>query len=161
LTIDDFCVGFNFADTLLYRTVYGRGDATGNIYAMKKHLVSGCLALIPCRTAGKAMSNHTMGWATVWRPRFLAIVLQAGCKIKESDLCLEGMNTDGAIVKEAVTAKQLIPWWRSKGPASCTAPLPKPGDRCPTCHSGTLAYDGLFVLCCSYCGKAAESGAFT
>ena len=52
-------------------------------------------------------------------------------------------------------------WWKSDGQASCHAKPPKPGDVCPECGEGLLAYDGLFVLTCEKCGKAAEAGAFT
>ncbi|MBE2222727.1 MAG: hypothetical protein IAF02_14375 [Anaerolineae bacterium] len=70
------------------------------------------------------------------------------------------MKTDRPVVNEYMTQLQPSYWWRKKEVA-CTASAPKPGDRCPTCDEGKLAYDGLFVLACSHCGKAAESGAFT
>jgi uncharacterized protein (DUF983 family) len=70
------------------------------------------------------------------------------------------MKTDGAIVKETMTQSQPSFWWR-KQETACTAPTPKPGDCCPSCGEGKLAYDGLFVLICSHCGEVAESGGFT
>ncbi|PID85257.1 MAG: hypothetical protein CSB13_08955 [Chloroflexi bacterium] len=51
-------------------------------------------------------------------------------------------------------------WWRKKK-RTCHNPTPKPGEPCPNCTEGILAYDGLFVLTCARCGKAAENGAFT
>lgn len=71
------------------------------------------------------------------------------------------MKTDGAVVKESMKQPPKNYWWRQTGAAACAAPAPKPGDCCPTCGEGVLAYDGLFVLSCTTCGKAAESGAFT
>jgi len=52
-------------------------------------------------------------------------------------------------------------WWRKPDALPCQASAPKPGDVCPACGQGRLAYDGLFILTCSVCGEAAESGAFT
>jgi ribosomal protein L37AE/L43A len=71
------------------------------------------------------------------------------------------MNSSGAIVKEGMKRSQKSYWWRQKEASACATPPPKPGNCCPTCGEGILAYDGLFVLTCSHCGKAAESGAFT
>ncbi|MEZ4643756.1 MAG: hypothetical protein R3E31_13670 [Chloroflexota bacterium] len=46
-------------------------------------------------------------------------------------------------------------------PAVCLLTTPKPGDTCPTCNQGKLAYDGLFILTCEQCGYIAESGCFS
>lgn len=54
-----------------------------------------------------------------------------------------------------------IYWWRKDTPPPCQARPLKPGEKCPACLVGMLAYDGLFVLTCATCGQAAESGAFT
>jgi predicted amidophosphoribosyltransferase len=70
------------------------------------------------------------------------------------------MKIDRVIVKENMTQSESSFWWRKKE-VVCKAPAPKPGELCPTCDEGLLSYDGLFVLICSHCGKAAESGAFT
>ncbi len=43
----------------------------------------------------------------------------------------------------------------------CLLETPKPGDLCPYCQEGTLAYDGLFLLTCDKCKKVAEGGCFT
>ncbi len=43
----------------------------------------------------------------------------------------------------------------------CLLTPPKPGDLCPFCQKGSLAYDGLFLLTCSKCKKVAEGGCFT
>ncbi|MBK7177700.1 MAG: hypothetical protein IPH82_11030 [Chloroflexi bacterium] len=56
---------------------------------------------------------------------------------------------------------QATVWWRKPDALPCQSRPPKPGDVCPTCGNGRLAYDGLFILACSACGEAAESGAFT
>jgi len=69
------------------------------------------------------------------------------------------MKTSGAIVKQQESQKTF--WWRQKDEPACIAQAPKPGDMCPACGSGVLAYDGLFMLTCPRCGKTAESGAFT
>ena len=52
-------------------------------------------------------------------------------------------------------------WWKSTDQNACDTKSPKPGDLCTECEEGLLAYDGLFVLTCEKCGKAAEAGAFT
>lgn len=52
-------------------------------------------------------------------------------------------------------------WWREKGEPVCKQPQLKPGDICPNCHEGKLAFDGLFMLVCSRCQHIADSGAFT
>ncbi len=53
-------------------------------------------------------------------------------------------------------------WWRETAVApTCNTALPKPGEPCPHCGKGILAYDSLFLLTCSTCGKVAEGGAFT
>jgi hypothetical protein len=52
-------------------------------------------------------------------------------------------------------------WWREKGKPICKKPQLKPGDTCPSCHEGQLAFDGLFMLVCSRCQRVADSGAFT
>jgi len=53
-------------------------------------------------------------------------------------------------------------WWQQDGPAaeSCSA-APEPGQTCPICRQGRLAYDSLFILTCKACGYVAEGGAFT
>lgn len=61
--------------------------------------------------------------------------------------------------KTAVSPSSSPYWWRQRPP--CQAPTPKPGDPCPACGAGKLAYDGQFVLACPACGQAAESGTFT
>ncbi len=43
----------------------------------------------------------------------------------------------------------------------CLLTPPKPGDLCPYCQQGTLAYDGLFLLTCNTCKKVTEGGCFT
>jgi hypothetical protein len=71
-----------------------------------------------------------------------------------------------AIIKPILTAAQAQKqpadtyWWQQKN-SSCDAPTPKPGDPCPACNQGLLAYDSLFLLTCNRCGQVAESGAFT
>ncbi|MCA9970692.1 MAG: hypothetical protein KC425_10780 [Anaerolineales bacterium] len=62
-------------------------------------------------------------------------------------------------------------WWQQAAATAAVAETavsdvcllrpPRPGDACPFCAEGALAYDGLFVLSCRRCGKAAESGCFT
>lgn len=52
-------------------------------------------------------------------------------------------------------------WWRQQGEAKCNQPQPKPGDLCPNCHKGKLAFDGLFILVCGECQHIADSGGFT
>ena len=52
-------------------------------------------------------------------------------------------------------------WWHNPEKPTCKAPQPKPGDSCPSCGAGTLAFDGLFMLVCSRCQQIADSGAFT
>ena len=51
-------------------------------------------------------------------------------------------------------------WWKREDSEeeSCRIP-PRPGQTCPECGEGTLAYDGLFILVCDLCGYVAESGA--
>ena len=53
-------------------------------------------------------------------------------------------------------------WWRAQKQEKkeCTVPH-KPGDKCPVCGTGELAYDGLFLLACRSCGAVIEGGAFT
>lgn len=63
------------------------------------------------------------------------------------------------VEQEGETAVSPNYWWRKK--PACQTPTPKPGDRCPACDLGILAYDGLFILTCPACGQAAESGTFT
>lgn len=73
------------------------------------------------------------------------------------------MDMDEQIVMRADDGKTAVTpppyWWRQVQP--CQSPTPKPGDPCPTCRQGILAYDTLFLLTCPACGQAAESGAFT
>jgi hypothetical protein len=70
------------------------------------------------------------------------------------------MKTEGAIVKKQMLQKSY--WWQPiKEDASCSAPASKPGNPCPACGKGILAYDGLFLLTCAHCGETAENGAFT
>ena len=53
-------------------------------------------------------------------------------------------------------------WWHAEDASERTCALRyTPGQRCPNCHKGSLAYDGLFMLTCSACGYVAESGAFS
>lgn len=52
-------------------------------------------------------------------------------------------------------------WWRSKQKKGCQRPQLKPGDPCPHCPEGTLAFNGLFMLVCDRCQKTADSGGFT
>jgi ribosomal protein L37AE/L43A len=53
-------------------------------------------------------------------------------------------------------------WWRAeKQEKNECAVAHKPGDKCPACGQGELAYDGLFLLACTACGAVAEGGAFT
>lgn len=53
-------------------------------------------------------------------------------------------------------------WWRGDEASKQTCAIRyNPGQRCPDCQKGTLAYDGLFLLTCSNCGYVAESGAFS
>ncbi|MCA9921937.1 MAG: hypothetical protein KC419_19700 [Anaerolineales bacterium] len=70
------------------------------------------------------------------------------------------MNTEKDKV-QVIMPTPAVHWWQQTGVSTCTAPQPRPGDKCPACENGILAYDGLFVLTCSNCGKAAEAGAFT
>jgi hypothetical protein len=42
---------------------------------------------------------------------------------------------------------------------ACRAP--RPGQKCPRCGRGTLAYDGLLQLSSPVCGHVAEIGGFT
>ena len=58
--------------------------------------------------------------------------------------------------------KQKTYWWRKNGQEkiSCQRML-QPGETCPQCQNGRLAYNGLFMLTCTSCGHIAESGAFT
>ena len=51
-------------------------------------------------------------------------------------------------------------WWKGKAAEGESCPIRiRPGDTCPKCGNGTLAYDGLFLLTCDGCGYVAESGA--
>jgi ribosomal protein L37AE/L43A len=60
------------------------------------------------------------------------------------------------------TVKQKQYWWREKKASKNTCAIRRlPGQTCPECKEGKLAYDGLFILTCSACGYIAESGAFT
>lgn len=53
-------------------------------------------------------------------------------------------------------------WWRAEQQEKKVCPVPlKPGDTCPACGQGELAYDGLFLLVCRRCGAVAEGGTFT
>lgn len=52
-------------------------------------------------------------------------------------------------------------WWHDPDKPVCKKPQPKPGDVCPSCGAGTLAFDGLFMLVCRRCQQIADSGAFT
>jgi hypothetical protein len=52
-------------------------------------------------------------------------------------------------------------WWRNPDKPDCKKPQPKPGDICPSCGEGKLAFDGLFMLVCRRCQHIADSGAFT
>jgi hypothetical protein len=52
-------------------------------------------------------------------------------------------------------------WWRKPGEVICKQPQLKPGDTCPNCGQGQLAFDGLFMLVCCRCQRVADSGAFT
>jgi hypothetical protein len=51
-------------------------------------------------------------------------------------------------------------WWQDNRAEAdvCVLP-PRPGQRCPECGEGVLAYDSLFVLTCPHCHYVAESGA--
>jgi hypothetical protein len=51
-------------------------------------------------------------------------------------------------------------WWQKDAADSdvCLLP-PRPGQTCPECGEGALAYDTLFVLTCPHCHYVAESGA--
>ncbi len=58
--------------------------------------------------------------------------------------------------------KKSAPWWRAEEPAKTVCQIPvKPGQICPNCGEGILAYDGLFLLTCPVCGHVAEGGVFT
>ena len=54
-------------------------------------------------------------------------------------------------------------WWKQdKAEAEegeVCALRPRPGQRCPECGQGTLAYNGLFLLTCPQCNYVAEGGA--
>jgi hypothetical protein len=72
------------------------------------------------------------------------------------------MSIDEQIVVQGYEGKTAVSptyWWRQRPP--CQAATPKPGDPCPSCGAGKLAYDSLFLLTCLTCGQCAESGAFT
>ena len=60
------------------------------------------------------------------------------------------------------TTDQKRYWWRDEGELgrACAVHY-RPGQPCPQCRKGVLAYDGLFMLTCRACGYIAESGAFT
>jgi uncharacterized protein (DUF983 family) len=63
-------------------------------------------------------------------------------------------------IQTAVKLKRY--WWREKEASANTCTIRhQPGQKCPSCAEGKLAYDGLFILTCSACGYIAESGAFT
>lgn len=53
-------------------------------------------------------------------------------------------------------------WWRKDNePKRVCAIRYQPGQPCPKCTRGRLAYNGLFILACPVCGYVAEGGAFT
>jgi hypothetical protein len=52
-------------------------------------------------------------------------------------------------------------WWHKPYEVKCSHPQPKPGDVCPCCSAGHLAFDGLFILSCDHCHHVADSGGFT
>ena len=60
------------------------------------------------------------------------------------------------------TVEQKRYWWREEEASKrICAVRYQPGQACPQCLMGVLAYDGLFMLTCPICGHIAESGAFT
>ncbi|HIP70224.1 MAG TPA: hypothetical protein EYH05_02370 [Anaerolineae bacterium] len=73
-------------------------------------------------------------------------------------IILKDMTSKTAVKK----TKKSAPWWRTEESAKAVCQIPvKPGQICPNCGEGILAYDGLFLLTCPACGYVAEGGVFT
>lgn len=77
----------------------------------------------------------------------------------------ERTQTDYWWKESALPASAAAPdggyWWKETEDAEKTvcAIRSRPGQLCPECGQGTLAYNGLFVLTCPQCAYVAESGA--